>query len=284
MNSFTLQRALLYSALFLCALYFLAPLYVMVVASFKTVTEVRNSSIVSLPTMWTIEPWIKAWSSACSGLECNGIRPYFLATFEIAIPAVALAILFGALNGYVMTKWRGRAADLIFTLLLVGSFVPLQLFLIPLAITLRELDIYGTSAGLILIHTVYGIPLTTMLFRNFYVTLPDELIRAAVMDGAGFFKIFFSVVLPLSPAIIIVAVILVFSGIYNDFLFALTFGETGKRPIMAAVQNLVATTYGVKEYNVNIAAVMISALPTLLLFLISGRYFVRGLMHGAIKG
>ena len=194
------------------------------------------------------------------------------------------AILFGALNGYVMTKWRSRSADLIFTLLLIGSFVPLQLFLIPLAVTLRELDIYGTSAGLILIHTVYGIPLTTMLFRNFYVTLPDELIRAAIMDGAGFFKIFLSIVLPLSPAIIMVAVILVFSGIYNDFLFALTFGETGKRPIMAAVQNLVASSYGVKEYNVNIAAVMISALQTLGLFRVAGRYFVRGLTQGALKG
>lgn len=284
MRRFTLRTALLYGALFVCALYFLAPIYVMVAASFKTLEEVRNSSIISLPTMWTIDPWIKAWSNACSGLECDGIRPYFLATFEIAIPAVFLAILFGALNGYVMTKWRSRSADLIFTLLLIGSFVPLQLFLIPLAVTLRELDIYGTSVGLILIHTVYGIPLTTMLFRNFYVTLPDELIRAAIMDGAGFFKIFFSIVLPLSPAIIMVAVILVFSGIYNDFLFALTFGETGKRPIMAAVQNLVASSYGVKEYNVNIAAVMISALPTLVLFLVSGRYFVRGLTQGALKG
>ena len=284
MKRFTLRTALLYGALFVFALYFLAPLYVMVAASLKTLEEVRNSSIISLPTVWTIDPWIKAWSSACSGLECDGIRPYFLATFEIAIPAVILAILFGALNGYVMTKWRSRSADLIFTLLLIGSFVPLQLFLIPLAVTLRELDIYGTSAGLILIHTVYGIPLTTMLFRNFYVTLPDELIRAAIMDGAGFFKIFLSIVLPLSPAIIMVAVILVFSGIYNDFLFALTFGETGKRPIMAAVQNLVASSYGVKEYNVNIAAVMISALPTLVLFLVAGRYFVRGLTQGALKG
>ena len=284
MKRFTLRTALLYGALFVFALYFLAPLYVMVAASFKTLEEVRNSSIISLPTVWTIDPWIKAWSSACSGLECDGIRPYFLATFEIAIPAVILAILFGALNGYVMTKWRSRSADLIFTLLLIGSFVPLQLFLIPLAVTLRELDIYGTSAGLILIHTVYGIPLTTMLFRNFYVTLPDELIRAAIMDGAGFFKIFLSIVLPLSPAIIMVAVILVFSGIYNDFLFALTFGETGKRPIMAAVQNLVASSYGVKEYNVNIAAVIISALPTLVLFLVAGRYFVRGLTQGALKG
>ena len=284
MRRYTHRTALLYGALFVCALYFLSPLYVMLVASFKTLSEVRGSSIISLPEVWTIQPWIKAWSESCSGLECNGIRPYFIATFEIAIPAVALSVLLGALNGYVMAKWRSRSADLIFTLLLVGSFVPLQLYLIPLAITLRELNIYGTTTGLILIHTVYGIPLTTMLFRNFYVALPDELVRAAIMDGAGFFKIFLSVILPLSPAIAIVAVILVFSGIYNDFLFALTFGETGKRPIMAAVQNIVASSYGIKEYNVNIAAVMISALPTLLLFLVAGRFFVRGLTQGALKG
>ena len=284
MRRYTYRTALLYGTLFVCALYFLSPLYVMLVASFKTLSEVRGSSIISLPEVWTIQPWIKAWSEACSGLECDGIRPYFIATFEIAVPAVALSVLLGALNGYVMAKWRSRSADLIFTLLLVGSFVPLQLYLIPLAITLRELNIYGTTTGLILIHTVYGIPLTTMLFRNFYVALPDELVRAAIMDGAGFFKIFFAVILPLSPAIAIVAVILVFSGIYNDFLFALTFGETGKRPIMAAVQNIVASSYGIKEYNVNIAAVMISALPTLLLFLVAGRFFVRGLTQGALKG
>ncbi|MDE0530412.1 MAG: carbohydrate ABC transporter permease [Albidovulum sp.] len=279
-----IKGALLYASLFACAVYFLAPLYVMVVASFKTLAEVRDSSIISLPTVWTIEPWIKAWSTACSGLECNGIRPYFIATFEIAVPAVALAVLLGALNGYAMAKWRSRAADLIFALILIGSFVPLQLYLIPLAVTLRELGIYGTSFGLVLIHTAYGIPLTTMLFRNFYVSLPDELMRAAIMDGAGFFKIFRSIVLPMSGSIAIVAVILVFSGIYNDFLFALTFGETGKRPIMAAVQNLVASSYGIKEHNVNIAAVMISALPTLLLFLATGKFFVRGLTQGAIKG
>ena len=216
--------------------------------------------------------------------ELYRIRPYFIATFEIAIPAVILSVLFGSLNGYVMAKWRSRGADVLFGMLLIGSFIPLQLFLIPLAITLRELNLYGTTAGLILIHTIYGIPLTTMLFRNYYVTLPDELVRAAIMDGAGFFKIFFNIILPLSPSIIIVSVILVFSGVYNDFLFALTFGETSKKPIMAAVQNIVGSSYGIKEYNVNVAAVMISALPTLILFLAAGKFFVRGLTQGAVKG
>lgn len=280
----TFRGALLYAVALFFALYFLAPLYVMLVTSFKTLEDLRVSSIVSLPKVWTLEPWIKAWAGACSGLDCNGIEPYFIVTIEIAVPAVLLAVLFGALNGYVMTKWRSRSADLLFTALLIGSFVPLQLYLIPLAVTLRELGIFGTYPGLVLIHTIYGIPLTTMLFRNYYTTLPDELVRAAVMDGAGFFKIFFSVILPLSPAITIVALILVFSGVYNDFLFALTFGDPAKRPIMAAVQNIVSSVYGVREHNVNVAAVVISALPTLFLFLVAGRFFVRGLTQGAVKG
>ena len=280
----TFRGAVLYAVALFFALYFLAPLYVMLVTSFKTLEDLRVSSIVSLPKVWTLEPWIKAWSGACSGLDCNGIEPYFIVTIEIAVPAVLLAVLFGALNGYVMTKWRSRSADLLFTALLIGSFVPLQLYLIPLAVTLRELGIFGTYPGLVLIHTIYGIPLTTMLFRNYYTTLPDELVRAAVMDGAGFFKIFFSVILPLSPAITIVALILVFSGVYNDFLFALTFGDPAKRPIMAAVQNIVSSVYGVREHNVNVAAVVISALPTLFLFLVAGRFFVRGLTQGAVKG
>jgi glucose/mannose transport system permease protein len=283
-RSRSFKSALLYAVLFLFALYFLAPVYVMLVASFKSLAEIRSSSIIALPQVWTVEPWAKAWSQACSGQNCNGIRPYFTATLQIAIPALCLAVFLGALNGYAMAKWRSRAADILFGMLLIGSFVPLQLFLIPLAVTLRELNAYGTTGGLILIHTIYGIPLTTMLFRNYYVTIPDELIKAAVMDGAGFFKIFFSIMLPLSNAIIIVAVILVFAGIYNDFLFALTFGDTARRPIMAAVQNIVASSYGVKEYNMNIAAVMISALPTLGLFLIAGKFFVRGLTQGAVKG
>lgn len=278
------KTAFLYATLFLVALYFIAPIYVMLMASFKTLTEIRNSSIIALPSEWTLDAWKKAWDGACTGMECTGIKPYFIATFEIAIPSVILAIMFGSLNGYVMAKWRTKAADILFALLLIGSFIPLQLFLIPLAITLRELDIFGTSIGLILIHTIYGVPLTTMLFRNYYVNIPDELVKAAVMDGAGFFKIFFNIILPLSPSILMVSVILVFAGVYNDFLFALTFGETGKKPIMAAVQNIVSSSYGVKEYNMNIAAVMISALPTLLLFLVAGRFFVRGLTQGAVKG
>jgi len=276
--------ALCYGLLVVAAFYFIAPLYVMLVTSFKSNAEIREGTLLALPHVWNTEGWVQAWSGACSGLTCEGIQTYFQVTFTISVPAVILSVLIGALNGYVMAKWRSTATDILFAALMIGSFIPLQLFLIPLALTLRQLNLFGTTAGLILIHTIYGIPLTTMLFRNFYVNLPQELIKAAVLDGAGVLRQFFSVVLPLSPAILMVAVILVFTGIYNDFLFALTFGEQGRQPIMAAVQNIVNTSRGVKQYNVNMATVMLSALPTLLLFLVAGRFFVRGMMQGAIKG
>jgi glucose/mannose transport system permease protein len=166
----------------------------------------------------------------------------------------------------------------------MGCFMPFQLYLIPIAITLRELGIFGTALGLILLHTVYGVPLATLLFRNYYVTLPPELMKAALIDGAGFFRIFFHIVLPMSPSIIMVAVILIFTGIYNDFIFALTFGEVGQQPVMAALNNIVNSTYGVKEHNVNMAATLLTALPTLFIYLVAGKFFIRGLTSGAVKG
>jgi len=281
---FSSATAFLYGLLFIFALYFLAPLYVMVVASFKSLDEIRHSTIISLPEVWTLEGWQKAWGTVCTGLTCGGIKPYFMETLHIVLPAMVFAVFLGALSGYAMSKWRTKASDFIFGALIIGSFIPLQLFLIPMAVTLRELDLFGSTTGLILIHTIYGIPLTTMLFRNYYVTLPEVLLKAAMMDGAGFFKIFVSIILPLSPPIIIVAIILIFSGIYNDFLFALTFGDSAKKPIMAAVQNIVSSSYTVKEYHVNMATVMIAALPTLFIFLMAGKFFVRGLAQGAVKG
>jgi glucose/mannose transport system permease protein len=280
----SLGWALVHGLLFVLALYFLVPLYVMIVASFKSLDEILHSSIVAMPMVWTTAGWEKAWSSACTGLVCTGIRPYFIETMVILFPAMSLAIIIGAVNGYLMSFWRSKSADILFGSLIVGSFIPLQLFLIPLAVTMQKLGIFGSAIGLILIHTVYGVPLTTMLYRNFYITLPGELVKAAVVDGAGIFKIFRSIIVPMSAPITIVAVILVFGGIYNDYIFALTFGETGKRPIMAAVLNIISTQYAVAEHNVNMAAVMISALPTLLIFLVAGKFFVMGLAQGSVKG
>ena len=278
------KRAALYFCLSLFLVFFLAPLYVMLVTSFKSLEEIRESSLMLPPSQWVFEGWMKAWDHACVGLSCNGVKPHFMATFAITLPALLLAVFIGAVNGYALTQWRFRGSELLLGCLLMGCFMPFQLYLIPIAVTLRELGLFGTAAGLILLHTVYGVPLTTLLFRNYYVTFPRDLIKAALIDGAGFFRIFFQVILPMSPSIIMVAVILIFTGIYNDFIFALTFGEVGRQPVMAALNNIVNSTYGVKEHNVNMAATLITALPTLLIYLFAGKFFIRGLTAGAIKG
>ena len=200
-HQYSLRSALVHGLLFVLALYFLVPLYVMVVASFKSLDEIIHSSIIALPIVWTTAGWEKAWSSACTGLVCTGIKPYFFETMAILFPAMSAAIVIGALNGYLMSFWRSRSADILFGALIIGSFIPLQLFLIPLAVTMQKLGIFGSTFGLILIHTVYGVPLTTMLYRNFYVSLPSELVKAAIVDGAGVFKIFRSVIVPMSAPI-----------------------------------------------------------------------------------
>jgi glucose/mannose transport system permease protein len=256
----------------------------MLVTSFKSLEEIRESSLMLLPSEWIFDGWMKAWDHACVGLSCNGVKPHFMATFSITIPALLLAVFLGAINGYALTQWKFKGSDLLLAGLMMGCFMPFQLYLIPIAVTLREMGIFGTALGLILLHTVYGVPLTTLLFRNYYVSLPKELIKAALIDGAGFFRIFFQVVLPLSPSIVMVSVILIFTGIYNDFIFALTFGEVGKQPVMAALNNIVNSTYGVKEHNVNMAATLLTALPSLLIYLVAGKFFIRGLTSGAIKG
>jgi glucose/mannose transport system permease protein len=281
---FSWERVALYFCLSTFLVFFLSPLYVMLMTSFKSLDEIRESNMLLPPQAWFFGGWAKAWDHACVGLSCNGVKPHFMATFAITIPGLILAVLVGALNGYALTQWKFRGSDLLLGGLLMGCFMPFQLYLIPIAITLRELGIFGTSFGLILLHTVYGVPLATLLFRNYFVTLPPELIKAAVIDGAGFFRIFFYIILPMSTSIIMVAVILIFTGIYNDFIFALTFGEVGKQPVMAALNNIVNSTYGVKEHNVNMAATLLTALPTLFIYLVAGKFFIRGLTSGAVKG
>ena len=283
-KSISKGRMFVHSALFIFVVYFTLPLYVIVVTSFKSFTEVMETSIISPPITWTLEAWAKAWSSACSGQHCVGLKPYFVETLSIVFPALFLATMSGSITGYIMAQWRSKFGDILFMSLIMGSFIPLQLFLMPIAVTLRELGIFGETIGLILVHTIYGLPLTTMLYRNYYVTLPNELIKAAMMDGAGFFKMFFAVVMPLSSGITIVVVILAFTGIYNDYMFSLVFGDPTTKPIMAAVNSIVNNIKGVTEYNVNMAVVMIASLPTLIVYMVAGKFFVRGLTQGAVKG
>ena len=279
-----LLRAALYAVLILFAVYYLLPLFVMLVNSVKTLDEIRGGNMMSFPEMFTIEPWLTAWSEAQIGVEPTGLRPYFINSIVMAVPAVVLSTVVGALNGYVLTKWHFRGATIIFGLLLFSCFIPFQIVLIPMARILGLLDVAGTTTGLILVHFVYGIGFTTLYFRNYYAAFPTELVRAAQIDGAGFFQIFWRIMLPSSGPIIAVSFIWQFTNIWNDFLFGASFASGGGAPMTVALNNLVNSSTGVREYNVHFAGAIMAAAPTLLVYIVAGRYFVRGLMAGSVKG
>jgi glucose/mannose transport system permease protein len=277
-------RLALYLALGALALPFLAPLYVMLVTSLKPLDEIRGGAIFALPEAPSIAAWAKAWSSACVGSNCVGLRPYYLNSFLISVPSVAISVLIGAVNGYALAKWRFRGSELFFAALLLGVFVPFQTILIPMARTLAALGLFGSLWGLILVHVVYGLPVTTLLFRNFYAGVPDDILRAARLDGAGFFAAFRHVMLPIAKPMLAVAAILQFTGVWNDFLFGVVFSSPGSAPVTVALNNLAGSSFGTKEYNVDMAAALLSALPTLAVYVFSGRYFLRGLTAGAVRG
>ena len=277
-------RMLLYFFLSVFVLYYLLPLFVMVTTSLKSLEEIRTGSLVALPRNITFEAWGTAWSSACTGIQCEGLKPYFWNSIFIAIPAVFISTLIGALNGYVVAQWQFKGANMIFALMLFGCFIPFQVVLLPMARVLGLMDLAGSISGLIFVHVIYGIGFTTLFFRNYYVNIPSELVKAAKMDGATFLRIFWSIFLPLSLPIIVVTVIWQFTQIWNDFLFGVSFSEAGTQPITVALNNIVNSTTGVKEYNVDMAAAIIAAMPTLLVYIFAGKYFIRGLTAGSVKG
>jgi glucose/mannose transport system permease protein len=279
-----LGRIVVYALLVLLALYYLMPLFVMLSTSVKTLDDIRGGNLIALPAEITFDAWAKAWSSACTGVDCSGLRGNFWNSVSFVVPAVLISTLIGAFNGYVLTMWRFRGSDTIFTLLMIGCFIPFQVVLLPMAQTLGVLGIANSTPGLVFVHVVYGLAFTTLFFRNFYVSVPDELAKAARIDGAGFFRIFWRIILPLSPPIIVVCVIWQFTQIWNDFLFGVVFSSGERQPITVALNNLVNTSTGVKEYNVDMAAAIIAALPTLFVYVVAGKYFVRGLTAGAVKG
>ncbi|ESZ53000.1 MULTISPECIES: carbohydrate ABC transporter permease [unclassified Mesorhizobium] len=300
MSTKTLNRIVIYGLLALFALFYLMPLFVMLVTSFKTMEEIQNGNMLALPQAPTFDPWIKAWSEVCSGLTCVGMKGYFWNSIKMVVPAVIISTLLGALNGYVLTKWRFRGATLVFGLMLFACFIPFQSVLLPMATILGSLGRFGVklqnatgftfgfgnpTVNLVFVHVVYGIGFTTLFFRNYYEAFPNELVKAAQIDGASFFQIFRRIMLPNSLPIIVVTVIYQFTNIWNDFLFASAYAGSGDvMPMTVALNNVVNTSTGVVEYNVNMAAAMIAALPTLLVYVVAGRYFVRGLMAGAVKG
>ncbi len=278
------MRGLLYLLLVLFVAYYMLPLFVMAITSLKSLDQIRAGSLMSLPTNTSLTPWITAWGSACAGILCEGLQPFFWNSVKMVVPAVVLSTFLGAVNGYALSHWRFRGANVIFALMLFGCFIPFQVVLLPMARTLGLLGLAGSLSGLVLVHVVYGLGFTTLFFRNYYVTVPVELVKAAKIDGAGFFTIFFRIFLPLSPPIIVVTVIWQFTQIWNDFLFGVSFSQAGTQPVTVALNNIVNATTGVKEYNVDMAAAIIAGLPTLIVYVLAGKYFIRGLTAGSVKG
>ena len=283
-RSHRIGRWVIHALLLILAAFFLMPLVVMVMTSLKSMPEIRTGTLLSLPQAPNLDAWRSAWSEACISISCEGLSGNFINSFVIVIPSVLLSVGFGALNGYVLTKWRFPGANFVFGLLLFGCFIPFQIVLIPMASTLGFLGLSGSYAGLVLVHFVYGISFTTLFFRNFYVSVPDDLMKSAKIDGAGFWAIFGRILLPLSWPIVIVSVIWQFTNVWNDFLFGVSFAAGDAQPVTVALNNLVNTSTGVKLYNVDMAGAVIAALPTILVYVVAGRYFMRGLMSGAVKG
>ena len=278
------RNIFLYGTLILVAVYYLMPLYVMMVTSLKGMPEIRLGNIFAPPVEITFEPWVKAWATACTGLNCDGLSRGFWNSVRITVPSVVISIVIASLNGYALANWRFKGSEVFFTILIFGAFIPYQVMLYPVVILLRELGIYGTLWGLILVHTIFGMPILTLLFRNYFTSLPEELFKAARVDGAGFWGIYFKIMLPMSLPIFVVAIILQVTGIWNDFLFGVVFTKPELYPMTVQLNNIVNSVQGVKEYNVNMAATILTGLVPLIVYFISGKLFVRGIAAGAVKG
>jgi len=277
-------RVLIYTLLIVTSIYYLIPLYVMVITSLKDLDQIREGNIF-IPTMQpTFDAWIKAWSQACTGLNCTGLAPGFWNSVFITIPSVIVSIAVASISGYTLANWPFKFAEWCFTILLVGSFIPYQVFLYPLVIITREMGIYSTLYAVIFVHTVFGLPILTLLFRNYFASLPEELFKAARVDGAGYWRIFFNVLMPMSLPIFSVAVILQVTGIWNDFLFGVIYAGPTNYPMTVQLNNIVNSLQGVKEYNVEMAATILTGLVPLTIYFLSGKYFVRGIAAGAVKG
>ncbi|MCB5200973.1 carbohydrate ABC transporter permease [Neorhizobium sp. T786] len=278
------RNIMLYGTLAVAALYYLLPLYVMVVTSLKGMPEVRMGNIFSPPMEITFEPWVKAWAQACTGLNCDGLSRGFWNSVRILIPSVVVSIAVASVSGYALANWRFKGSELFFSILIIGAFIPYQVMIYPVVIALRELGVYGTLTGLVIVHTIFGMPILTLLFRNYFTSLPVELFKAARIDGAGFWQIYFRIMLPMALPIFVVAMILQVTGIWNDFLFGVVFTRPDTYPMTVQLNNIVNSVQGVKEYNVNMAATLLTGAIPLVVYFISGRLFVRGIAAGAVKG
>lgn len=266
-------RAMTYVVLIVLAAMYLMPIYVVLVTSFKSNAELSLSQMWNLPHVFSFSSIASAWSQ---------LAPNFGNSFELAIPATIISALFGSLNGYVFAKWKFKGSNVLFFLVLFGMFIPYQSVLIPLLRVMDSLGLYNTIAGLILVHVVYGIPIATLIFRNFYVAIPEELMEAGKIDGTGYWGIFRYIILPLSIPGFVVAGIWQFTQIWNNFLFAVSLTNPPYQPVTVALVNIAGSQ--TVQWSVQMASALLVSIPTLVVYILLGKYFVRGLLAGSVKG
>ena len=276
-------RVVIYAILVLFSLVYLMPLVVVILNSFRDLPEINHNGLIAWPRSFSFDSWFQAWGSYCVGGTCQGVKGNFFNSLAMTIPATIISTALGAINGYILSKWKFKGSDILFGCMMLGVFIPGQLALMPWAYLLGKIHLTNSVYGLILIHCVQGVSFTTLFCRNFYVNIPDDLIKAARIDGAGFWRILWKIILPISPPILIVTVIWQFTGIWNEFLFGVIFTSGTQQPITAALVALGSGGLSVHAYNVASAAVLIGAFPPLLVYFLGGKYFVRGLTQGAIK-
>ena len=283
-KAFSRGNIFLYGTLIMVSMYYLLPLYVMIVTSLKGMPEIRMGNVFGPPMEITFEPWVKAWSEACTGINCDGLSRGFGNSVRILIPSVLLSITIASINGYALSNWKFKGSEVFFTILIIGAFIPYQTMLYPIVIMLREIGLMGSIGGLVLVHTVFGMPILTLLFHNYFASVPEELFKAARVDGAGFWQIYFQIMVPMALPIFVVAIILRVTGIWNDFLFGVIYTKPATYPMTVQLNNIVNSVQGIKEYNVNMAATLLTGLVPLVIYFASGKLFVRGIAAGAVKG
>ncbi len=287
---FSSTNIMIYGTLLVVCMYYLLPLYVMIVTSLKGMPEIRLGNIFSPPVEVTFQPWVKAWAEACTGVNCDGLSRGFWNSVQILVPSVVVSIAVASVSGYALVNWRFKGSETFFTILIFGAFIPYQVMIYPIVIILREtggflgIQLMGSIWGLVIVHTIFGMPILTLLFRNYFSSVPEELFKAARVDGAGFWGIYFKIMLPMSLPIFVVAMILQVTGIWNDFLFGVIYTKPETYPMTVQLNNIVNSVQGVKEYNVNMAATLLTGLVPLTIYFISGKLFVRGIAAGAVKG
>lgn len=260
------------------------PLYVVIVTSFKTMEQVTLGEIFSLPHPFTLEPWGKAWNTLCTGVSCDGIKSGFFTSVQILFPSLFLSLALSSVTGYALALWDVRWAGPFLFVLFICAFVPFQVILIPLILIISHVGIFGTVWAVAVVHAILSMPLLTLIFRNFYKDIPRELMNAAMMDSGSFWKVFLEIILPMSGNIMIVVLILMITGVWNDYLVGLTFGGFGARPMTVILASSVITSRGEVIYNVDMAAALLTAIPPLVVYFGLGRFFVQGITAGAIKG